>query len=72
MANEETNHLAVLLDDRLGYTKNERRRGRKSKKMNEKEIFYEFQEEIENEKSLQKQKKMYENFQYLSFNEKKR
>ena len=72
MANEETNHLAVLLDDRLGYTKNERRRGRKSKKMNEKEIFYEFHEEIENEKSLQKQKKMYENFQYLSFNEKKR
>lgn len=72
MANEETNHLAVLLDDRLGYTKNERRRGRKSKKMNEKEIFYEFKEEIENEKSLQKQKKMYENFQYLSFNEKKR
>jgi len=72
MANEETNHLAVLLDDRIGYTKNERRKGRKSKKMNEKEIFYEFQEEIENEKSLQKQKKMYENFQYLSFNEKKR
>ena len=72
MANEETNHLAVLLEDRLGYTKNERRKGRKSKKMNEKEIFYEFQEEIENEKSLQKQKKMYENFQYLSFNEKKR
>ena len=72
MANEETNHLAVLLEDRLGYTKNERRRGRKSKKMNEKEIFYEFHEEIENEKSLQKQKKMYENFQYLSFNEKKR
>jgi phosphate starvation-inducible PhoH-like protein len=72
MANEGTNHLAVLLDDRIGYTKNERRKGRKSKKMNEKEIFYEFQEEIDNEKSLQKQKKAYENFQYLSFNEKKR
>lgn len=72
MANEETNHLAVIFEDRIGNTKNERRRGRKSKKMNEKEIIYEFQEEIENEKSLQKQKKMYENFQYLSFNEKKR
>ena len=39
--------------------------------MNEKEIYYEYREEIENEKSLKNQKKLYDNFQYLSINEKK-
>lgn len=72
MAEHESNNLAVLFEENLGYTKNERRKGKKGRKMNEKEILFEYRDEIENEKSVQKQKKLYENFQYLSFNEKKR
>lgn len=71
MADRESNNLAVLFEDNIGNVKHERRKGRKGRKMNEKEIYYEYREEIENEKSLKNQKKIYENFQYLSFNEKK-
>tara|TARA_B100000927_G_C16465306_1_gene469451 strand:- start:361 stop:1266 length:906 start_codon:yes stop_codon:yes gene_type:complete len=71
MANKESNNLAVLFEDNIGNVKQERRKGRRGRKMNEKEIFYEYREEIENEKSLKNQKKLYDNFQYLSINEKK-
>lgn len=71
MADKEPNNLAVLFEDNIGNVKNERRKGKKGRRMNEKEIYYEYREEIENEKSLKNQKKIYENFQYLSFNEKK-
>jgi len=49
-----------------------KRRGRKTKKQNEKEIIYEYKAEIEREKesSNMKQKKLYENMQYLSSKEK--
>lgn len=71
MADKEPNNLAVLFEDNIGNVKHERRKGKKGRRMNEKEIYYEYREEIENEKSLKNQKKIYENFQYLSFNEKK-
>jgi phosphate starvation-inducible PhoH-like protein len=71
MANKESNNLAVLFEDNIGNVKQERRKGRRGRKMNEKEIFYEYREEIENEKSLKNQKKLYDNYQYLSINEKK-
>tara|TARA_Y100000022_G_scaffold86750_1_gene74788 strand:- start:16794 stop:17699 length:906 start_codon:yes stop_codon:yes gene_type:complete len=71
MANKESNNLAVLFEDNIGNVKQERRKGRRGRKMNEKEIYYEYREEIENEKSLKNQKKLYDNFQYLSINEKK-
>jgi phosphate starvation-inducible protein PhoH len=49
-----------------------KRRGRKSKKQNDKEIMYEYKQEIERERdaSFQSQKKLYENMQYLSNKEK--
>jgi len=71
MANKESNNLAVLFEDNIGNVKQERRKGRRGRKMNEKEIYYEYREEIENEKSLKNQKKLYDNYQYLSINEKK-
>ncbi len=71
MADRESNNLAVLFEDNIGNVKQERRKGKKGRKMNEKEIYYEYREEIENEKSLKNQKKLYDNFQYLSYNEKK-
>lgn len=71
MSEKESKNLAVLFEDNIGNVKNERRKGRKGRRTNEKELFYEYREEIENEKSLKNQKKMYDNFQYLSFNEKK-
>lgn len=48
------------------------RRGRKTKKQNEKEIAYEYAQDIdsENEKTVAKQRKIYENMQYLSASEK--
>jgi len=48
------------------------KRGRKTKKQNDKEIIYEYKFEIEKEKekTLANQKKMYENMQYLSTKEK--
>ncbi len=71
MVDKDSNSLAVLFEDNIGNIKQERRKGKRGRKMNEKEIFYEYREEIENEKSVKNQKKIYENFQYLSFNEKK-
>lgn len=49
-----------------------KRRSRKTKKQNDKEIVYEFRNEIEQEReqSLVKQKKLYENIQHLSTKEK--
>ena len=49
-----------------------KKRGRKPKKQNEKEITHEYHQEIEmeQEKSAIKQRKLYENMQYLSSNEK--
>ena len=48
-----------------------KRRGKKSKKQNEKEIMHEYSAEIEKEqdKSAAKQRKIYENMHYLSQNE---
>jgi phosphate starvation-inducible PhoH-like protein len=48
-----------------------KRRGRKSKKQNDKEIMAEYHNEIEreSEKSATKQRKIYENMQYLSYSE---
>ena len=50
MADRESNNLAVLFEDNIGNVKQERRKGKKGRKMNEKEIYYEYREEIENEK----------------------
>jgi len=49
-----------------------KKRTRKSKKQNEKEILYEYKAEVEKEKenTLIKQRKLYENMQYLSEKEK--
>ena len=49
-----------------------KKRTRKSKKQNEKEILYEYKAEVEKEKenTLMKQRKLYENMQYLSEKEK--
>jgi phosphate starvation-inducible PhoH-like protein len=49
-----------------------KRRGRKGRKQNEKEILYEYKQEIEKERdnSVTAQKKLYENMQYLSPKEK--
>lgn len=46
-----------------------KKKGRKSRKQNEKEIYNEYVGEIERERSLAKQRKTYENMQYLSVNE---
>jgi phosphate starvation-inducible PhoH-like protein len=57
----------------LGELKPEvKKRGRKTKKQNDKEIMYEYQLEIEREKenSAASQRKIYENLQYLSNKEK--
>jgi phosphate starvation-inducible PhoH-like protein len=48
----------------------QKRRGRKSKKQTEKEIINEYMADIESQKSMGKQRKLYENMQYLSPNEK--
>ena len=47
----------------------QKRRGRKSKKQTEKELINEYMTDIE-QKSMGKQRKLYENMQYLSANEK--
>ena len=46
-----------------------KKKGRKSRKQNEKEIYNEYIGEIERERSLVKQRKTYENMQHLSANE---
>jgi phosphate starvation-inducible PhoH-like protein len=48
----------------------QKRRGRKSKKQTEKELINEYTTDIEQQKSMGKQRKLYENMQYLSPNEK--
>lgn len=50
----------------------QKRKGRKGRKQNEKEILYEYKHEIERERdsSITAQKKLYENMQYLSPKEK--
>jgi phosphate starvation-inducible PhoH-like protein len=65
------NHPLDISRDLLGETKKEdKRRGRKSKKQTEKEIMNDYLAEIEKEKSITNQRKVYENMQYLSRNEK--
>ena len=53
----------------FGELKNDRRRSRKPKKQNEKELINEYYTDIDKEKNLSKQRKFYENMQYLSHNE---
>lgn len=53
----------------FGEIKNDRRRSRKPKRQNEKELMNEYYTDIEKEKNLSKQRKFYENMQYLSHNE---
>jgi phosphate starvation-inducible PhoH-like protein len=62
---DETNEIGDVKQD-------EKKRGRKTKKPNDKEIIYEFRNEIEKERenSLKHQKKIYENIQHLSNKEK--
>jgi phosphate starvation-inducible PhoH-like protein len=62
------------LSDNFSDIRNEpKKRTRKSKKQNEKEIFYEYKAEVERERdnTLLNQKNIYENMQYLSEKEKK-
>ena len=58
-----TNELGDLKDD-------SKRRQKKSKKQNEKQLINEYYSEIEKEKSTSNHRKFYENMQYLSYNEK--
>jgi phosphate starvation-inducible PhoH-like protein len=53
----------------FGELKNDRRRSRKPKRQNEKELMNEYYTDFEKEKNLSKQRKFYENMQYLSHNE---
>ena len=57
----------ILNDDEIGLAK----RSRRSRKQNEKELMNEYRPDIENERerSAAKQRKIYENSQYLSHNE---
>jgi len=61
------------LSDNIGDIRNEtKKRTRKPRKQNEKEILYEYKTDIERERdnTLQKQRKIYENIEYLSEKEK--
>lgn len=62
------------LSDNLGDSRSEpkKQRARKPRKQNEKEIMYEYKAEVEKERenSIMKQRKLYENMQYLSEKEK--
>ena len=61
------------MDDYLGDEKpDHKKRGRKSKKQNDKEILKEYHTDIENETSIARQRSYYENMQYLSINKKKK
>ena len=63
----------IDMDDYLGDEKpDHKKRGRKSKKQNDKEILKEYHTDIENETSIARQRSYYENMQYLSINEKKK
>ena len=50
--------------------KDEKKRGRKAKKQNEKELMNEYYSEIEKDKQYSNQKKIYENMNYMSKQEK--
>jgi len=67
-------HTDIDLSDTIGEPKSEpkKQRARKPRKQNQKEIINEFYTEVEKERenSAAKQRKMYENMQYLSPNEK--
>jgi phosphate starvation-inducible PhoH-like protein len=55
----------------VGITKPEKKRaGRRSKKQSEKELLRDYYNEVEKEKTMLSNKKLYENMQYLSPNEK--
>tara|TARA_Y100000287_G_C14213289_1_gene352082 strand:+ start:456 stop:1358 length:903 start_codon:yes stop_codon:yes gene_type:complete len=69
---EPCNSLAVPYEEKIGYIKPERKRGKKNKKQIEREMMQDYMDEYENDKSVLKQKKLYENIQYLSVNEKKK
>ena len=58
--------------DDIGETRPEpKKRGRKSKKQNEKEIMYEFHKDNDtNDENIMKQRSLYENIQHLSVKEK--
>jgi phosphate starvation-inducible protein PhoH len=61
------------MDDYLGDEKpDHKKRGRKSKKQNDKEILKEYHTDIENETSISRQRSYYENMHHLSINEKKK
>ena len=61
------------MDDYLGDEKpDHKKRGRKSKKQNDKEILKEYHTDIENETSITRQRSYYENMHHLSINEKKK
>ena len=58
-------------DDYLGEDKSDsKKRGRKSKKQNDKEILNEYKHDIEHETSVARQRSYYENMHHLSGNEK--
>jgi len=68
----KTNHIDNMSNE-LGELKDDsKKRQKKPKKQNEKQIINEYYSEIEREKekSTLKQRKFYENMQYLSYNEK--
>ena len=69
---ELSNSLAVPVEEKMGSLRTDRRRGKKNRKMIEREMMQDYMDECENEKSVVKQKKVYENMQYLSINEKKK
>ncbi len=63
----------IDMDDYLGDEKpDHKKRGRKSKKQNYKEILKEYHTDIENETSITRQRSYYENMHHLSINEKKK
>ena len=62
----------IDMDDYLGDEKpDHKKRGRKSKKQNDKELMKEYKHDIEGESTLAKQRSYYENIHHLSSNEKK-
>ena len=64
------NIINTIVFDELGNIKRDKeKKTRKSKKQNEKEIMNEYYLENENSNSITNKKKIYENMQYLSLNE---
>ena len=58
-------------NDNLGEESYDKKRGRKSKKQNDKELMKEYKHDIEGESTLAKQRSYYENIHHLSSNENK-